>query len=387
MPTVVRPSLCLVTAAALVAAAACSGGEATSAAVGPRQGGPGAGGGGAVPITVARAEAKAVPLQIQAVGSAQAYSTVQVRAQITGELTSVNFKEGDDVRQGQVLFTLDKRPLAAALEQAKANLTRDLAQTENARAQAQRAQDLAARGIVTKEQLQTSQTNQASLEATAKADQAAVDNARVQLLYATIVAPLSGRTGALMVNVGNLVRANDTSPLITINQVTPIFVSFGIPEAQLGDFKRYMDAGSLKVEANAPNATMPPVAGTITFVDNQVDQTTGQIRIKGTFANEDRRLWPGQFLNVVVTLTTDPKAVVVPSVAVQTGQQGQYVFIVKPDQTVDLRPVTVARTVGTESVIGSGVEAGDTIVTDGQLNLVPGSKIAVKGGGSAKVTS
>jgi multidrug efflux system membrane fusion protein len=201
----------------------------------------------------------------------------------------------------------------------------------------------------------------------------------VQLDYATIKAPISGRTGALMVHEGNLVRANDQTPLVTINQVMPISVSFAIPEARFSDLKRYMAVGSLRVTATPPNDDGPGAVGRIAFVDNAVDENTGTIRIKGTFPNTDRRLWPGQYVNVVVTLTTDPKAIVVPSVAVQTGQQGTFVFTVKPDQTVEMRPVTVERATGSETVLGSGVQPGETVVTDGHLRLVPGSRISVKG--------
>ncbi|MBI3492911.1 MAG: efflux RND transporter periplasmic adaptor subunit, partial [Acidobacteria bacterium] len=210
--------------------------------------------------------------------------------------------------------------------------------------------------------------------------------AMVQLQYATIESRLAGRTGALMVHEGNLVRANDVAPLVVINQVTPIYVTFAIPEARLPELKRYMALGSLRVEARPPADTGPSASGRITFVDNQVDPTTGTIRIKGTFPNEDRRLWPGQFVNVVVTLTTDPNAIIVPTTAVQTGQQGQYVFVVKSDQTADLRNVTVARATGTETVIQQGLKAGETVVTDGQLRLVPGTRVSVKSGPGAKAT-
>lgn len=368
-------------AALLATTSACGGGEATtSAAVGPRGRG---GAQGAVPVAIAPVAQKAVPLQLSAVGTAEAYRTVQVRAQMTGNLDTVNFKEGDDVREGQVLFRLDRRPLEAALQQAEANLARDTAQAENAAAQARRIRDLAARGIATREQQDTSQSTATALQATLNADRAAVESAKVQLQYATIASPITGRTGALQVHAGNLVRANDTTSLVTINQVAPINVVFGIPEAVLGDFKHFMAAGSLRVEANPPNATTRPSEGRISFVDNQVDQTTGQIKIKGTFANADRSLWPGEFLNIVVTLKVDAAATVVPSMAVQTGQQGQYVFVVKADRTVEMRSVTVERTVESDSVIRSGLTAGETVVTDGQLNLVAGSRISVKGENAA----
>lgn len=363
----------LVTTATL--AAGCSGSEASPQ---QQQGGGGGGQPPAVPVTVAPVVSKAMPLQISVIGAAEAFSTVAVHAQITGGLTSVNFDEGDDVKMGQVLFTLDKRPLEAALQQSEANLARDLAQAANARAQAVRYQDLAERGIATREQVGTMTTNAEALEATVGADRAAVENAKVQLQYATITAPISGRTGALMVHAGNLVRANDAAALVIINQVSPIYVSFGIPESQLPEFKRYLAQRSLHVEARPPNETGAASTGRISFVDNAVDQTTGTIKIKGTFPNDDRRLWPGQFVNIIVTLATDSAAVVVPTVAVQAGQQGQYVFVVKPDQTVDLRTVTVARTSGNETIIKEGVKPGETVITDGQLRLVPGSRISVK---------
>jgi membrane fusion protein, multidrug efflux system len=368
-----------------LAALACSGGQAAAPSTPPagRGGAPNA----AVPVATAIVTEKAVPLEVDIIGTVEAFSTVSVRAQLTGELTSANFKEGDDVKKGQVLFTLDRRPLEAALLQARANLQRDTAQAANAQAQAQRYQDLAARGIATKEQVDTTQTAAAALEATLGSDRAAVENATVQLQYATISAPIAGRTGALMVHEGNLVRANDTTPLVVINQVTPIFVSFGIPEARLPELKQYMAKGAVKVEALAPNDTGAASVGRITFVDNAVDPTTGTIRIKGTFPNETRHLWPGQFVNVAVTLTTDPHAIGVPTTAVQASQQGQYVFVVKPDQTVELRTVTVARTVDAESIIKAGLKAGETVVTDGQLRLIPGSRISIKSGPGSKVAS
>jgi len=381
MPIRLSSLVAPVAVAASLTAAACSG-EAVQSTPGSGRGDPQ---NPAVPVATALVSEKAIPLELSVIGTAEPYSTVAVRAQITGALTSVNFKEGDDVRKGQVLFTLDRRPLEAALEQARANLQRDTAQAANAKSQAQRYQDLAARGIATKEQVDTTTTAAAALEATLGADRAAVENATVQLQYATISAPISGRTGALMVNEGNLVRANDATPLVVINQVAPIYVSFGIPEARLPELKQYMAQGSVKVEALAPTDDGQPSIGRITFVDNTVDATTGTIRIKGTFANDTRHLWPGQFVNVSVTLTTDPRAVVVPTAAVQTGQQGEYVFVVKPDETVELRTVEVARAVAAESVIKQGLKPGETVVTDGQLRLTPGSRISVKSGPGTRV--
>lgn len=369
--------------AALPFALVACGGEAANT---PPPGGGGRGGQAApVPVTVATVEQKSMPVDIRVIGTVEPYSTVAVHAQITGQLTSVAFKEGDDVRKGQVLFELDRRPLEAALQQAQANLERDLANAANAVSQAKRYQDLQDRGIATREQVDSTRAGASALSATVEADRAAIENAKVQLQYATITAPLAGRTGALMVHEGNLVRANDTTPLVVINQVTPIYVSFGIPESRLADLKKYQAQGSLHVEAALPNDTEPPSTGRISFVDNAVDPTTGTIRIKGTFANAQRRLWPGQFANVIVTLTTDSAALVVPTAAVQAGQQGSYVFTVKSDRSVELRPVQIARTSGDESVVRTGLTVGETVVTDGQLRLLPGSRISVKDG-SSRVT-
>jgi multidrug efflux system membrane fusion protein len=378
--------LLLIILAPALAGACSSGGAAEkgpipgAAAPGGGRGGEGRGGAAnaPVPITAAAAVEKAVPLDIQAIGSGEAYSNVAIRAQVTGELTSVNFKEGDDVEKGQVLFTLDRRPLEAALQQAQANLARDQAQATNAASQAARYQDLVTRGIATKEQADTQRTTATALNATVAADKAAVENAQVQLQYATITAPISGRTGALMVHPGNLVRANDTAPLVVINEIAPIYVTFTIPEAQLPDLKRYMAAGSISVRVRPPSDAAEISGGRITFVDNAVDQATGTIKVKASFDNRDHQLWPGQFLNVTMTLKVDQHAIVVPTAAVQTGPQGTYVFIVKPDKTVDMRPVEVARTSGADSIIASGVAAGDQVVTDGHLRLVPGSRVTIK---------
>jgi multidrug efflux system membrane fusion protein len=333
----------------------------------------------AVPVAAAAAVKKDMPLEVSVIGTVEAYSTVTVRAQITGELTAVKFEQGDDVQEGQELFTLDRRPLEAALLQATATLERDSANAANAKAILERQEQLAQRGIVARETRDTARTQVAALEATLASDRAALENAKVQLQYATIRAPISGRTGALMVTAGNLVRANDQTPLVTINQVTPIFVSFAFPEAMLADLRRYMARGTLHVEAQLANDSAGTRAvGRITFVDNVVDQTTGTIKLKGTFANDDRTLWPGQFANVVVRLTTEADSIVVPSAAVQTGPDGSYVYIVKADETVEMRPVTVARMAGTETVIKSGIAAGDSVVTDGHLRLVPGSRVTVR---------
>jgi len=332
----------------------------------------------AVPVSAGTVVRKPMPMTIEGIGTAEPYSTVAVHSQVTGELTSVHFTDGDDVEKGQLLFTLDRRPLEAALQQAEAALERDLAQLTNAAAQFQRYQDLSDRGIATREQLDQTRTNKATLEAAVAADRAAVENARVQLAYATVSAPLAGRTGKLMIHAGNLVRANDTTPLVVINQVTPIYVSFAIAEGQLPILKQYMARGPLAVEARPPGDTAPASTGRVTFVDNAVDQSTGTITIRGTFSNADRRLWPGQFVNVVVTLDTDPNAIVVPAAAVQDGQQGKFVFVIKADKSVEQRTINVVRTAGSDAVVSSGLAPGDTVVTDGQLRLAPGSHVTVR---------
>ena len=377
-----------VVGAAAIALSGCSPGEAQSSNAPPAGGGRGGGQNAAVPVTVGKAIQKSMPITIQGIGTVIAASTVSVRAQITGEMMSVNFKEGEDVEQGQVLVTLDKRPFEAALQQAQATLEKDTAQAANARAQAARYQDLLQRGIATREQVDTMRTQATALEATVAADRANIETATVQLTYATIKSPMSGRTGLLQVHPGNLIRAQDTNPIVTINKITPVYVSFSVPEAQLPALKRYMGAqGTLPATALPPTEIGTPSAGRINFSDNAVDPTTGTIKVKGTFPNEDRRLWPGQFVNVTVRLTSDPKALVVPSAAVQTGQQGTFVFVVKPDQTVELRTVAVARIAGDETVLASGVSPGDTVVTDGHLRLVPGSRISVKNSNGPRATS
>jgi multidrug efflux system membrane fusion protein len=325
-----------------------------------------------------------MPLALQAIGTVEAASSVSIHAQVTGQLTAIGFTEGDNVQQNAVIFELDRRPLEAAVRQADAVLQKDIAQAQNARAQAERAADLAVRGIATAEQRQTAQANADALSATIDADRAALENARIQLQYATIRSPLTGRTGSLMVHVGSLVRANDTTPLVVINQLSPINVEFAVPESQLAELRRRLAAGRVPVLVSAPADAGSTIEGRVTFVDNAVDQTTGTIKIKGSFTNADRRLWPGQFVNVTVTLANEPSATVVPTPAVQTGQDGMYVFVVKPDHTVDVRPIKVERAAGDDTIVSSGVAPDETVVTDGQLRLVPGSRVTVKSSGSGE---
>ena len=332
-----------------------------------------------VPVSAAPVQEKEMPLAIDLIGTIETMASVAVHAQLTGELTSVNFREGDEVAKGQELFTLDRRPLEAALRQVQAALNRDLAQLENARMQLERVQGLAERGIATREQLDSGRTAAAALEATVTADRAAVENAEVQLAYATIRAPISGRVGKLLVSVGNLVRANDAAPLVVINQLSPIYVTFAVPEAQLPELNRYRARGPIAVEARPPTEATPAGRGPLAFLDNAVDMSTGTIAARATIPNADHRLLPGQFVNVRVTLDSDPHAVVIPAAAVQDSQQGKFVYVVEADRTVARRIVRIARTVGAEIVVTDGVRPGELVVTDGQTRIAPGMHVAVRG--------
>jgi membrane fusion protein, multidrug efflux system len=334
----------------------------------------------AIPVLVATAARKTMAIQLRAVGNVEAFSTVSVKSQITGVLTQAHFKEGQDVKKGQLLFTIDPRPLEAVLKQAEANLARDVAQLQNAREQARRYAELFKKQYVSQEQYEQIRTNADALEAVVDADKAAVENARVQLSYCYIYSPIDGQVGSLLVNEGNLVRVNDATPLVVINQVSPINVTFSVPEQNLADIRRHMATGSLKVDARYQGDEGRPEQGNLAFIDNTVDRTTGTIKLKAEFKNGDRRLWPGQFINVALTLSTQSDAVVVPSEAVQVGQEGQHVFVVKPDNSVEVRPVVVARTDEGEAVIANGLQPGEQIVREGQFLLGPGSRIEIKDG-------
>jgi len=331
----------------------------------------------AVPVNVAKAIQKTVPVEVTLIGAGEAYSTVSVKAQVNAVLEQVHFKQGDFVKKGDLLFTLDARPFQAALAQAQATLARDKAQAALDEVQAERYTKLYTEGVAPKEQYDQAKAAAEAQAATVHADEAAVESSKLQLQYCWIYSPVDGRTGALQVYPGNLVKENDVPVLIVINQITPIYVDLSIPEQYLGEVKKYMARGRLAVQAT-PYGDTAPETGYLSFVDNAVDTTTGTIRLKATFGNVDHRLWPGQFSNVMVRLSEQQNATVVPSQAVQTGQSGDFVFVVKPDQTVESRPVKVARTVGNDTVIEQGVKLGETIVTDGQLRLIPGSKIQIK---------
>jgi multidrug efflux system membrane fusion protein len=320
-------------------------------------------------------------VNVRVVGNVEASSNVEVRAQVAGELLSVEFTEGQDVAAGLLLFTIDPRPYDVAVKQAEATLARDTAQAEGARTQLARSDDLLARGLVSKAEHESLSTQAAALVALTEADRAQVENARLQLEHTKILAPVSGRTGALLVHRGSLIRANDTTPLVVINQVSPVFVSFAVPSRLLPQLREGRTQGTLAVSASEAQADEVPARGTLSFIDNAVDQTTDTIRLKATFPNRDRRLWPGAFVNVVLRLATDRNALVVPDAAPQTGQDGDFVFVVKPDQTVEARPITIGWTDAGETVIAKGLKAGETVVTDGQLRLTPGAHVSIKPAG------
>ena len=331
--------------------------------------------GDAVPVTTARVEARDVPIAISAIGTVEAYSTVAIRAQVGGVLETVHFKEGDDVRRGDPLFSLDARPFRAALEAAEAALARDTVQLETARHDVERYGTLVQKEYVTQEEYDRIRTSAASLEAAARADQAAVDSATVSLGYCTIRSPIAGRTGQLMVHAGNLIKANSDDPMLTINQVSPIYVAFSVPERDLPEIRARRQEGTLVVRASTPHEGRDAIEGDLTFFDNAVDRSTGTVRLKATFANQDRALWPGQFAEVRLLLRTQAGALVVPSQSLQTGQQGPFVFVVKADQTVESRPVTTGQAADGRTIIATGLAAGEVVVTDGQLRLVPGTRV------------
>ena len=330
-----------------------------------------------VPVTVTQSVEKEVPVLLKAIGNIEAYASVAIKSQVSGQIAQVHFIEGSDVEKGSLLISIDPAPFLATLGQYEAALARNRAQEKFAREQAARYAGLLKEGIVTKDQVDLLQTTAESLAAAVAADLAAIKSARIQLDYCSIRSPISGRTGALALHAGNLTKANDV-PIVTINQVSPIYVTFSIPEKKIPDVKRAMAAGGLKVEAAIPDEPGLSEEGTLSFLDNSVNPATGTIKIKGLFANTAKKLWPGQFTDVVLTLGSLKNAVVIPTGALQTSRQGQFVYIVKPDKTVEVREVTVGLSIGQESVIEKGVGPGETLVVDGQLRLVPGAAIEAK---------
>jgi multidrug efflux system membrane fusion protein len=332
----------------------------------------------AVAVSTAPVVTKAMAVKLRSVGNVEASSTVEVRSQVTGELLSVDFAEGQDVRQGQLLFTIDPRVFEATLQQAEAALARDTAQAKNLDAQFARLGNLLKQGLVSQADYDAASASAAAMQASIAAGKAAVENAKIQRQNTRIVAPVAGRTGALLVHRGSLVRANDASPLVVINRMAPAFVSFSVPARMLPRLRQGDTQRSLGVEASPAGAADAGSKGTVTFIDNAVDPSTDTIRLKATFPNGDRRLWPGAFVDVTLQLSIDPQAKVIPAKAVQPSQQGEFVFVVRSDQTVESRAVKVAWTEGDEAVIETGVNAGETVVTDGQLRLTPGARITVK---------
>jgi len=364
-------------------------------------------GGAPVPVLVTQVTQKDVPVNIDVIGNVEAYSTISVKAQVGGQLTNVAFHEGEFVKKNEMLFTVDARPFEAALSQAQANLSRDtaaLGQAEAnlardsanekyAQAQAARYQKLFEAGVVSKEQTDQIRSSADALAQTILADKAAIESARaqivaskaaiettkVQLSYTAIRSPIDGRTGNLTVKQGNVVAPN-VMELVTIAEVQPIYVTFSVPESQLADIKRYMAQGKLPVVATAQDDATQKETGSLTFIDNTVDSSTGTIKLKGTFQNADRKLWPGEFLRVTLQLTTQRNAVVVPNQAVQTGQDGPFVYVVNADKKVEMRPVVTGTRVDQELVIDRGLDPGETIVTEGQLRLAPGSPVVIRDG-------
>jgi membrane fusion protein, multidrug efflux system len=365
-------------AAACFAAAAC----------GTKQAGPPAK--ESVPVTVGTAARQAVPVEVRAIGHVDPYSSVALKARVGGEVVKVGFKEGQDVRKGDLLFQIDPRPYEATLAQMRAQLERDRAVAKNTEDQVKRYAELVQKDYVTKEQYDATRSGSEAAAATVKADEAMLENAKLQLSYCTVTSPIDGRAGSVLVYPGNQVKGNDDKPLVVLNQVNPVYVSFAVPESSLAAIRKYARPGQrLKVTASPSGATgaeasggkppePPPPAGELTFMDNAVDMTTGTILLKATFANENHSLWPGEYVDVVLTLATEPGAVVVPSQAVQSGQSGQYVYVVKSDLTVESRKITVSRLFGTLAVVDSGLAPGERVVTDGQLRLAPGSRVEIK---------
>jgi len=351
---------------------------------------------------------RTVPVEIRVIGNVEPYTTIHVKAQIGGQLTKVYFREGQEVRKGDRLFLIDPRPYdeairqaeanlarnTALLQQAEANLQRDLAEEKYARDQAARYQRLFVEGVMSKEQTEQFLTDadaraeavkadRAAIEsarAAIQADRAALANARLQRAYCSIDSPIDGRTGDLAIHEGNLVKANDVD-LITIHQIRPIYVTFSVPEKDLPAVKRYMATGTLPVLASPPSDPAMVEQGSLTFVDNAVDSTTGTIKLKGAFPNPGGRLWPGQFVNVVLRLTVKPNALVAPARAIQTGQEGEYVYVVTKDMTAEARPVVTSNRVDRQVVVEQGLARGETVVTEGQLRLAPGVKVRIKEAG------
>jgi multidrug efflux system membrane fusion protein len=340
----------------------------------------GKGGGGPAPVLVGQVNKKIVPLVIEAIGAVEPIRTTAIRSQVTGNLMKIAIQEGQDVKEGDLLFEVDPRPFVNALKSAEADLQKVRVQLETARTQVKRYSTLTAEQMVSKEQFEKISETARSLESEVLADESKVSTAKLQLEFCSIRSPLSGRTGNLNVHEGDLVRANAndaTATLVTINQLSPIYVTFGVPQQYLGVLTRYRATGTLGVRVFPPGNDEKPEDGKLTFMDNTVDASTGTLKLKGTFPNETHRLWPAQFATVTVTLAS-PEVLTISSNAVQTSQSGQHVFVVKPDKTAELRPVVIERIYENDAVIAKGLAEGETVVVDGQLRVIPGKPVEVK---------
>ena len=344
----------------------------------PAAGGGKKGGGGAAPVYVGQAQTKIVPLVIEAIGAVEPIRTTTVRSQVTGTLVKIVIKEGQTVKEGDLLFEIDPRPFENALRSAEADLQKARVQLETARAQVARYRSLTTDQMVSKEQFEKISDTARSLESEVQSDESRLATAKLQLEYCSIRAPLSGRTGNIPVHEGDLVRVNEAGGLlVTIHQLSPINVTFGVPQQYFGSIVRYRGTGTLKVSVIPPGLDEKPEIGELTFMDNTVDSSTGTLKLKGSFPNLEQRLWPGQFATVTVTLAT-PEALTVASSALQTSQAGQYVYVVKSDKTAEFRPVVVERLAGADAVIAKGLMAGETVVVDGQLRVLPGKPVDIK---------
>jgi multidrug efflux system membrane fusion protein len=339
---------------------------------------PAAKGPAAAPVAVVAAVQQTVAVRLQAIGNVEAYSSVAVKSRVDGQIVDVHFREGQEVRKGDILFKIDPRPFEAALKQAEAQALRDVASRDQAASQERRYQELLDKNFVSKDAYAQYRTNAQTAEATSKASQAALENAKLNLDYTVIRSPIDGYVGRALLQAGNMVKANDTISLVVINQVKPVYVSFAIPEQQLATVRELMGKGPLSVDVVTPGTDKPVAAGRIAFLDNAVDQTTGTIKVRAIFDNTGAALWPGQFYTVRVKLYDENDAIVVPSRALQTGPNGQFVYVVKPDMTVEIRRVTVSRSEGDSAVLAQGsVAKGDQVVVRGALRLAPGAKVTV----------